>query len=129
VVRQDHYKVLVIPSFINMAPFTRSSRSAAKLAYQDAQNVIEGKALGGVPIIPEHDVGAIEHDIKVLESLAKQLRVQRFENGTLGLDSLRLSFKLDDNGLPVDCWQYERTDANELIEEVTACLRSIMMTC
>jgi len=112
-----------------MAPFTRSSRSAAKLAYQDAQNVIEGKALGGVPIIPEHDVGAIEHDIKVLESLAKQLRVQRFENGTLGLDSLRLSFKLDDNGLPVDCWQYERTDANELIEEVTACLRSIMMTC
>ncbi|KAJ7283592.1 SSD1 protein [Mycena rebaudengoi] len=92
-------------------------KSAAKLAYKDAQNVIEGKSLGSVPIIPEHGAADIEHDIKVLEGLAKNLRARRFANGTLSLDSLRLQFKLDDNGLPVDCGQYERTDANDLIQE------------
>jgi protein SSD1 len=91
------------------------------LAYKDAQNVIEGKNLGSVPVAPEHGAADIEHDIKILEGLAKKLRARRFENGTLSLDSLRLQFKLDDNGLPVDCGQYERTDANDLIEEVTIC--------
>ncbi|RDB22631.1 Virulence protein SSD1 [Hypsizygus marmoreus] len=92
-------------------------RSAAKLSYQDAQNVIEGKILGGVSVAPEHSASDIEHDIRVLEDLAKKLRAQRFANGTLSLDSLRLAFKLDDNGTPVDCGQYEQTDANSLIEE------------
>lgn len=97
-------------------------RSAAKLAYKDAQDVIEGQVLGDVAVAPEHDAADIAHDIKVLENLAKQMRAHRFENGTLSLDSLRLSFKLDDNGLPTDCWQYKRTDANDLIEEVNISL-------
>jgi protein SSD1 len=92
-------------------------RSAAKLAYADAQKVIDGHVLGDLVVAPEHDASAIAHDIKVLERLAKQMRARRFQNGTLSLDSLRLSFKLDDNGLPTDCWQYTPTDANELIEE------------
>ncbi|KII95138.1 hypothetical protein PLICRDRAFT_203503 [Plicaturopsis crispa FD-325 SS-3] len=92
-------------------------KSAAKLSYKDAQNVIDGKILGSVPVAPEHDAAGIEHDVKVLESLAKQLRAARFQNGCLSLESLRLSFKLEDNGMPSDCWQYERTDANDLIEE------------
>ncbi|KAJ7179085.1 SSD1 protein [Mycena filopes] len=92
-------------------------KSAAKLAYKDAQNVIEGKSLGSVAVTPEHGAADIEHDIKILEGIAKKLRAKRFENGTLSLDSLRLQFKLDDRGLPIDCGQYERTDANDLIEE------------
>ncbi len=98
-------------------------RSASKLGYSDAQNVIEGKVLGGVVVSPEHNASDIEHDIRILDDLAKKLRAQRFENGTLSLDSLRLQFKLGDTGLPVDCWQYQRVDANDLIEEVwTICL-------
>ncbi|KAJ7908305.1 SSD1 protein [Mycena leptocephala] len=92
-------------------------KSAAKLAYKDAQNVIEGKTLGSVAVSPDHGAADIEHDIKILESIAKKLRARRFENGTLSLESLRLQFKLDANGLPADCGQYERTDANDLIEE------------
>lgn len=92
-------------------------RSAAKLAYTDAQKVIEGQTLGGVAVTPEHDAADIAHDIKILEGLAKNLRAERFKNGALSLESLRLSFKLDDNGLPSDCGQYTRTDANELVEE------------
>lgn len=92
-------------------------RSAGKLAYEDAQNVLEGKVLGGVAIIPQHNASDIEHDIKILDGLAKKLRARRFENGTLSLESLSLQFKLDENGLPTDCWQYERTDANDMIQE------------
>jgi protein SSD1 len=92
-------------------------KSAAKLAYADAQKVIDGHVLGDLVVAPEHDASDIAHDIKVLEGLAKHMRARRFQNGTLNLDSLRLSFKLDDNGLPTDCWQYTSTDANELIQE------------
>ncbi|KAF5344108.1 hypothetical protein D9758_008896 [Tetrapyrgos nigripes] len=92
-------------------------RSAAQLSYQDAQNVIDGMTLGSVPVVPEHDVSAIEHDIKVLDELAKKLHAQRKENGTLSLESLRLEFKLDDKGMPLDCGQHEHTEANELISE------------
>ncbi|KIK68095.1 hypothetical protein GYMLUDRAFT_36925 [Collybiopsis luxurians FD-317 M1] len=92
-------------------------RSAAQLSYEDAQNVIEGKTLGEVPVTPEHDASDIEHDIKVFHDLAKKLRRARFDNGTLSLDSLQLQFKLDENGMPLDCWQRERNDANDLIQE------------
>jgi protein SSD1 len=92
-------------------------RSAARLSYQDAQNVIEGRVLGGVAVTPEHNASDIEHDIRNLEELAKKLRAQRFENGTLSLESLRLSFDLDKNGTPVDCGQYRQTDANFLVKE------------
>ena len=74
--------------------------------------------LGNIAIAPEHDASDIAHDIRIIHGLAKQVRAKRFEYGTLSLDSLRLSFKLDDNSLPVDCWQNQRTDANELVEEV-----------
>ncbi|KAF9075734.1 SSD1 protein [Rhodocollybia butyracea] len=92
-------------------------RSAAQLSYDDAQDVIEGKSLGEVPVIPAHGAGDIEHDIKILHGLSKKLRQERFDNGTLSLESLQLQFKLDYNGIPVDCWQHERTDANDLIQE------------
>ncbi|KXN89637.1 DIS3-like exonuclease 2 [Leucoagaricus sp. SymC.cos] len=92
-------------------------KTATKLSYRDAQNVIDGKPFGDVPVIPEHDVRDIAHDIKVLSDLAQQLRHERFRNGALSLDSLRLNFQLDENGLPLDCGEYEILDANHLIEE------------
>lgn len=92
-------------------------RSAARLSYQDVQNVIEGRVLGGVAVAPEHNASDIEHDIRILEELAKKIRAQRFDNGTLSLESLRLTFELDENGIPVDCGQYRQNDANSLIKE------------
>ncbi|KAI9001028.1 hypothetical protein BD414DRAFT_511631 [Trametes punicea] len=92
-------------------------KSAAKLSYDDAQGVIEGKSLGDVPVIPEHDAAGVAHDIKVLDDIAKQLRARRHQNGCVKTHSLRLKFKLDENGMPVDCGPYERTEAHNLIEE------------
>jgi protein SSD1 len=95
------------------------SSSAAKLAYQDAQRVIDGKPLGNAQIDAAHGASRIEKDINTLQGLASKLRARRFQNGTLGLEDLSLSFKLDENGLPIDCGQYERTEANYLVEEVS----------
>ncbi|KAA1466420.1 RNB-domain-containing protein [Dentipellis sp. KUC8613] len=92
-------------------------KSATKLSYSNAQDVIDGKPLGDIPVAPEHDASAVEHDIKSLQDLAKILRARRFQNGALSLESPRLTFELDENGLPTDCAQYHRTEANELVEE------------
>lgn len=73
----------------------------------------------------------IERDITELRNLAHKLRARRFETGALSLESPTLSFKLDENGLPTDCGQYERTEANTLIEEVNCPIYSFyfLLTC
>lgn len=92
-------------------------RSAAQLSYEEAQNIIDGKLEGGIVVAPQHSASDIEHDIKVLHDLSSQLRRSRIASGTLALDSLDLEFNVDENGLPTDCWQRERIESNELIEE------------
>jgi protein SSD1 len=109
-----------------MCPIRKANvrlRSAAKLSYSDAQGVIDGKSLGEVPVIPEHNAGDIAHDIKILDDLAKQLRERRFQNGAVGGQSLELKFSLDDDGMPADCISYQRTEAHSLVEEVNYVLR------
>ncbi|PCH41040.1 RNB-domain-containing protein [Wolfiporia cocos MD-104 SS10] len=91
-------------------------KSSAKLSYQDAQTAIEGSEVT-FNVAPEHAAADIVTDIKVLHELAQHLRQRRFENGCVRTDSMKLSFKLDDSGMPVDCWQYERADAHHLVEE------------
>ncbi|KAF8913951.1 SSD1 protein [Gymnopilus junonius] len=93
-------------------------RSIAKLAYSDAQRVIDGQALSNLSVDEAHTPADIGHDIIELRNLARKLRTRRFEAGALSLDSPTLSFKLDESGLPTDCGQYERTEANTLIEEL-----------
>lgn len=117
-VRQDYYQVRASKTIIVRIYSSIATRSAAKLSYNDAHGVIDGKSLGDVPVIPEHDAAGISHDIKVLDDIAKQLRARRFQNGCVKSNSLRLKFKLDESGLPVDCGSYERTEAHNLIEEV-----------
>lgn len=104
-----------------------SSSSVAKLAYSDAQRVIDGQQLGDLVTDPSHNSADVSHDITLLQSLAKKLRAQRFQSGTLSLESLKLSFTLDENGLPTDCGQYERKEANTMIEEVIPLLLSILI--
>lgn len=93
-------------------------KSAAKLSYADAQNVIEGKSLGAVPVDDAFKAKDIEQDIKTLHGITQIFRDQRFKNGALASDSAKLSFSLDENGLPTDCLQYQRADSHKLIEEL-----------
>ncbi|KAG8761464.1 hypothetical protein FRC14_003877 [Serendipita sp. 396] len=90
-------------------------KSSAKLAYGDAQKVIEG---GSLPDVSSgHEGSAIAGDITVLHKLAKHLRQRRFQNGALRIQSDKLMFDLDEEGLPLDCYSYEYKEANMLIEE------------
>ncbi|KAF8843134.1 RNB-domain-containing protein [Paxillus ammoniavirescens] len=92
-------------------------KSAAKLSYADAKKAIDGHLLNDLVLAPEHSASAIEYDVRTLHSIAKQLRAKRFQDGALSLTDSRLSFALDENGLPKDCEQYDYTEANEVVEE------------
>ncbi|KAJ1039276.1 hypothetical protein NDA10_005142 [Ustilago hordei] len=91
-------------------------RSCAQLAYADAQKVIEG---GELPKdkIKEHKSNEIADDILILHKLAQKMRARRFETGALRIDNVKLSFRLDENGLPTDASIYSSYDAHRLIEE------------
>lgn len=93
-------------------------RCAAKLAYSDVQRVIDDQSLDDVEVDSAHTTTNIERDILILKVLAQKLRERRIKKGALRLDNPTLTFVLDENGLPSDCGQYQRTEAHTLIEEV-----------
>jgi protein SSD1 len=74
--------------------------------------------VSSVAVSPDHDMSAIENDVKVMGGLAKQLRERRRLSGCLDIHSDHLNFSLDANGLPSDCDQDPHGEAQELIEEV-----------
>ncbi|TIA87337.1 hypothetical protein E3P99_03241 [Wallemia hederae] len=94
-------------------------KSCAQLAYANAQNVIDGKALDAKAerMSDMHTSESIAGDIKILYDLSRKLRARRFDGGALKIDSMKLSFQLDDNGVPIDCMAYQSREANNLIEE------------
>ena len=120
--RHKHDHVLKMTGFMKLAMRIRvgwGPKPPRADQNDNAQAVIEGKPLGAVPVSPEHDPRDVEHDIKLLHSLASQLRAKRSQDGFLGVPSTRLSFELDEQGMPVDCSIYQTAEANSLIEEVS----------
>ncbi|KEP54322.1 putative cell wall biogenesis protein phosphatase SSD1 [Rhizoctonia solani 123E] len=92
-------------------------KSAAKLSYGEVQAVIDGGNLVSENLDPQHSANAIEGDLKILQTLAKQMRERRTDNGTLSVQSLKLKFDLDESGAPVDCSDEAQTEANYLVAE------------
>lgn len=79
--------------------------SDIRFAYEDAQEIIEGK---------DHK---IKEEILLLDSIAKRLRKQRMNNGALSISSEEVSFILNDEGDPIKVVNKVQKDANKLIEE------------
>ncbi|XP_060098808.1 LOW QUALITY PROTEIN: DIS3-like exonuclease 2 [Heteronotia binoei] len=98
-------------------------RSCAKLSYGHAQSMIENPekvftAEELPPVSPQHSINGIHRAVLNLHRIAKQLRKQRFVDGALRLDQLKLSFTLDkESGMPQSCYVYEYRDSNKLVEE------------
>ncbi|XP_021053746.1 DIS3-like exonuclease 2 isoform X1 [Mus pahari] len=98
-------------------------RSCTKLSYDHAQSMIENPTEKIPeeelpPISPEHSIEEVHQAVLNLHSIAKQLRCQRFVDGALRLDQLKLAFTLDhETGLPQGCHIYEYRDSNKLVEE------------
>lgn len=79
--------------------------SNKRFTYNEAQDVIEGKS------------NLYAYEINTLNHLAKQLRKDRFYNGSINFDAPETKFKLDENGKPIGIFVKERKDAHMLIEE------------
>lgn len=80
-------------------------RSDRRFTYEEAQDVIEtGK-------------GDFADEILTLDHLAKILRKERYENGSVDFDRMEVRFDLDEDGHPTGVYFKESKDANKLIEE------------
>jgi ribonuclease R len=80
-------------------------KSDSRLAYEDAQTVIEtGK-------------GDFSTEILQLNDFAKQLRERRFSDGAINFERYEVKFNLDEKGKPLGVYFKESKEANHLIEE------------
>lgn len=79
--------------------------SNRRFSYEEAQEIIEGKA------------GDFQEEILILDKIAKILRNSRLKNGALNIESEEMRFKLDEKGHPEEVVIKTSKDAHKLIEE------------
>ncbi|XP_053316873.1 DIS3-like exonuclease 2 isoform X2 [Spea bombifrons] len=97
--------------------------SCVKLSYDHAQSMIENpdKLMNAdelPPVSPQHTIDEIHQAVLDLHNIAQNLRKQRFDEGALRLDQLKLAFTLDkESGMPQGCYIYNYRDSNKLVEE------------
>lgn len=80
-------------------------KSDRRFTYEEAQQIIETGE------------GDFKDEILALDSLAKELRRKRYENGALEFDRAEVRFEIDKDGKPISVFFKESKDANKLIEE------------
>lgn len=79
--------------------------SSKRFTYEDAQEEI--------------DRGKGQHAdvLRSLNSIAKELRAERFRNGAIEFEAEEVRFVLDEQGKPIDVYKKQFHDTNRLIEE------------
>lgn len=95
--------------------------SCAKLWYDHAQAVIDDRDwndVSPVTLAGDWTDEQVHGDIRNLFMLSQKLRNKRYDDGALTLSSIKLWFKLDDVGNPIENGMYLQKEANKLIEEV-----------
>lgn len=81
------------------------TRSNRRFTYEEAQDVIESGA------------GDYAEEILALNSMAKILRKNRYDNGSVEFDRAEVRFDINEVGHPTGVYFKESKDANKLIEE------------
>lgn len=79
--------------------------SDRRFTYEEVQEIIEGKE------------GDYREEIMVLDRLAKILRKERTEKGSIFFDKAEVKFKLDEEGKPLGVFFKTQKDAHKLIED------------
>jgi ribonuclease R len=79
--------------------------SDRRFTYEEAQQIIETGE------------GEMKEEILTFDRLAKKLREQRFEEGSIGFDRVEVKFDIDSEGKPLSVFFKESKDSNKLIEE------------
>ncbi len=80
-------------------------RSDRRFTYEEAQEIIE------------KGEGDFARELTTLNTLAKELRRRRYQQGALEFDRAEVRFEIDETGKPVSVYFKESKDANKLIEE------------
>lgn len=80
-------------------------RSDQRYTYQEAQDIIEGKA------------GKFASEINQLNTWARKMRKARMAHGALEFSGVEVKFNLDENGKPIGVYHKVMKEANFLIEE------------
>ncbi len=80
-------------------------KSDKRFTYQEAQQVLDDNS------------GIMLNELFTLNELAKKLRKERFDNGSIAFERIEVEFRLDERGRPMDVSFKEHGEANELIEE------------
>ncbi len=89
-------------------------RSDYRLAYEEAMKIISD----GIPTRPKGLLDAALLDaLRTLNTLAKQLRQNRFAHGAINFETPDVRFLMDNAGNPTEILFRQLTDANHLIEE------------
>jgi len=79
--------------------------SDRRFTYGQAQEVLEtGK-------------GDYAEELRTLNDLAKNLRIDRFRHGSIDFDVDEVRFRLNEEGVPIEVYVKERKDAHMLIED------------
>ncbi|CAH1763561.1 8137_t:CDS:10 [Entrophospora sp. SA101] len=93
-------------------------RSCAKLSYDDVQEIIDGKPLNpNVNIHNGYSASEIEADIRAFHDLSQKMRELRHKRGALSLNSVKLTFDIDENENPIECHVYKYKEANCIVKE------------
>ena len=80
-------------------------KSNRRFTYEEAQEIIEGGE------------GDFQKEILILDTLAKKLREQRFQEGAIAFDRHEVRFNIDENGKPLGVYFKVAKDSNKLVEE------------
>lgn len=80
-------------------------KSDRRFTYEEAQTIIETGE------------GEYAEELAVLNTLAKERRRRRYQEGALEFDRAEVRFEIDETGKPVSVYFKESKDANKLIEE------------
>jgi ribonuclease R len=79
--------------------------SDVRFSYEEAQTILENGS------------GILADELRVLNSIAKKLRKERFNKGAVNFETTEVKFKLDEKGKPLAVIPKIRKDAHKLIEE------------
>lgn len=96
--------------------------SCCQLAYEHAQEMIDHPDSFDKNSLPDILNGYTSNDVcdivNKLRRISANLRQKRFDNGALRIDQIKILFKLNAQGQPIEFFKYDNTESHRLIEEL-----------
>ena len=97
--------------------------SCAKLSYEEAQKLINNTSNEFYieefsQVLNTWTLDHMSYCLKIINGMTKKIRAHRFETGSLKLNKSRLSFTINNEGLPISMSKYCYQESNSLIEEL-----------